>query len=90
MVSMLQRIAMRADLAPTMTQVAQAHMIVALGQIPSDLTDAHAAQHAWLDRSAELLVDVMEFEAQIYDSWECWLAAERFVGSGERFNGALM
>ena len=63
---------------------------MAFEQAPIDLTDARTAQSAWLDRTAGLLVDVMEFESEIYDFWECWLAAQRFIGSGERFNAALM
>ncbi len=90
MVSMLQRIAARSDLTPTMIQRARAQLEVAFEQAPIDLNNTRIAQSAWLDRTASLLVDVMEFQPRIYDLWECWLAAQRFVGSGERYNAALM
>lgn len=90
MVSMLQRITMRADLAPAVIQRARAQMDVAIDRAAIDSTDARAAASAWLDRIAIALVDVMEFQVAIYDLWECWLGAQRYLGGDERFNMSLM
>ncbi len=90
MVSMLQRITVRADLAPAVIQRAHAQLEVALNRTAIDSTDSRAAASAWLDRIAIALVDVMEFQAVIYDLWECWFGAQRYLGVGERFNVSLM
>ena len=90
MVSMLQRITVRADLAPAVIQRARAQLEVALDRAAIDSSDARAAASAWLDRIAIALVDVMEFQVVIYDLWECWLGAQRYLGVDERFNVSLM
>ena len=90
MVSMLQRITVRTDLSPAVIQRARAQLDVALDRAVIDSTDARAAASAWLDRIAIALVDVMEYQVVIYDLWECWLGAQRYLGVDERYNVSLM
>ncbi|MCH8259922.1 MAG: hypothetical protein IIC46_06920 [Planctomycetes bacterium] len=89
-VSMLQTITARADLAPAVIQRARAQLDVALRHAAIDSTDSRAAASAWLDRIAIALVDVMEYQVVIYDLWECWLGAQRYLGVDERYNVSLM
>ena len=49
-----------------------------------------AGAGVWLDRTAAALVDVMEFHPDIYDLWEFWIAAQRRLERGDRFDEAIM
>ncbi|MHC4106565.1 MAG: hypothetical protein ACYSTY_00615, partial [Planctomycetota bacterium] len=88
---MLGRIAGDTELPATIVEGARTQLEAAYGaSLVGAAPGFDGAAAAWLDGAAEQLVDVLEFNEQIYDSWELWLGAQRRLGEGERLNLALM
>ena len=54
------------------------------------MDDFTAAAAAWLNKAMADLVDVLEYDDRAYDAWEMWIAVQRELGDGDRFNAALM
>ncbi len=87
----LATVASSRGLPPAVVQRARIQLELALGaplQPGGDLFRASAG--AWLDHIAVTLVDGMEFNPQTYDLWEFWIAAQRRLGRGDRFDRAMM
>ena len=88
---MLGRIAGDTELPAAIVERARIQLEVAYGaNLVGAAPGFDGAAAAWLDAAVEQLVDVLEFDEQIYDSWELWLGAQRRLGGGERSNLALM
>ncbi|MCH8824275.1 MAG: hypothetical protein IH984_12320 [Planctomycetes bacterium] len=91
MVLTLQKISERKDLAPAVVDQARLQLDVAIeDQFHVTQTGNSSSAQLWLDQAAHKLVDVLEFEADIYNYWECWLRAQRYLAQGERLNSALL
>jgi hypothetical protein len=91
MAGTLAQISHSKSLSPAVVDRARAQLDVALGGATANrkasFTDAAGA---WLDRTVALLVEATEFNPQTYDLWESWIAAQRRLGRGERFEEAVM
>ena len=77
-------------LPPSVTERARGQLAVTLGERAAGSVDFVSAAEAWLEITADGLVDVLEFERRSYDFWEMWLAAQRKLGGGGRRDGAVM
>ncbi len=70
---------------------ARTQLEIAMGPDRAEaVEDFDSAASAWLEAALAPLVELTEFDQRVYDFWEAWLAAERRLGRGERFNAALM
>ena len=88
---MLATIAGSRGLSPASVEQARAQLELALGYVPAPGGEPfRAGAGAWLDRLARKLVDGMEFNPQVYDLWEFWIAAQRRLGRGDRHDRAIM
>ena len=87
----LATVASSRGLPPAVVQRARIQLELALGGPLQPGGDPfRAGAGAWLDHVAAILVDGMEFNPQIYDLWEFWIAAQRRLGRGDRYEAALM
>jgi len=87
----LATVASSRGLPPAVVQRARIQLDLAIGGPLQPGGDPfRAGAGAWLDQIAATLVDAMEFNPQTYDLWEFWIAAQRRLGRGERFDEALM
>ena len=77
-------------LPPSVTERARGQLAVTLGERAAGSVDFTSAAEAWLEITADGLVDILEFERRSYDFWEMWLAAQRKLGGGRRLDGAVM
>jgi hypothetical protein len=87
----LARISRSTSLSPAVVDRARAQLEVALG---GPLAEGEAtfedAAGAWLDQAAGLLVEATEVDPGAYDLWEFWIAAQRRLGRGDRFDAAVL
>jgi hypothetical protein len=91
MAGTLARISQSTSLSPAVVDRARAQLEVALGgPLPEGETTFEDAAGAWLDRAAGLLVDAAELDPNAYDLWEFWIAAQRRLGRGDRFDAAVL
>ena len=91
MAGMLARIGHSRSLSPAVVERARILLDLALGDPdPDRVEDFNAAAFAWLEWTAERLVDITEFNPAVYDLWEFWIAAERRLGRGQRFDEAVI
>ncbi len=87
----LATVASSRGLPPVVVQRARIQLELALGGPLQPGGDPfRAGAGAWLDHIAATLVDGMVFNPQTYDLWEFWIAAQRRLGRGDRFDGAMM
>ena len=87
----LATVASSRGLPPAVVQRARIQLELALGgPLQSGGDPFRAGAGAWLDHIAVTLVDAMEFNPQTYDLWEFWIAAQRRLGRGDRFDEAMM
>jgi hypothetical protein len=87
----LATVASSRGLPPAVVQRARIQLELALGgPLQTGGDPFRAGAGAWLDQIAATLVDGMEFNTQTYDLWEFWIAAQRRLGRGDRFEAALM
>ncbi len=87
----LATVASSRGLPPAVVQRARIQLDLALGGPLQPGGDPfRAGAGAWLDQIAATLVDGMEFNPQTYDLWEFWIAAQRRLGRGDRFDEAMM
>ena len=87
----LAMVASSRGLPPAVVQRARIQLELALGATLQPGGDPFiAGAGAWLDHIAVTLVDGMEFNPQTYDLWEFWIAAQRRLGRGDRFDRAMM
>jgi len=87
----LATVASSRGLPPVVVQRARIQLELALGEpLQPGGNPFRAGAGAWLDHIAVTLVDGMEFNPQTYDLWEFWIAAQRRLGRGDRFDEALM
>ncbi len=87
----LATIASSRGLPPVVVQRARIQLELALGTpLPPGGDPFRDGATAWLDHIAATLVDGMEFNPQTYDLWEFWIAAQRRLGRGDRFDAVLM
>jgi hypothetical protein len=68
---------------------AAAELASALGHRAEPGMSFESAAGAWLDAAVPGLVAAIEHEPRTYDFWEMWLAAERVLGGGERYEAGL-
>jgi hypothetical protein len=91
MAGTLARISQSSSLSPAVVDRAQAQLDVALGgpavERAASFTEAAGL---WLDQAAVRLVEATDLDPGIYDLWEFWIAAERRLGRGDRFEGAML
>ena len=78
-------------LPPATVERARIQLELALPSGPAPGAEPfRAGAGGWLDRIAGELVDRMEFDPKVYDLWEFWIAAQRWLGRGDRFDMAIM
>lgn len=78
-------------LSPSVIERARIQLELALGLQGTQRPAAFAeAAEAWLDLAVVGLADRAAFGPQIFDSWECWIAAQRQLGEGDRFQSVLL
>ncbi|MHC4414547.1 MAG: hypothetical protein ACYS0G_04615 [Planctomycetota bacterium] len=88
---MLGKISVGINLSPAVIERAANQLEIALGgPLERDTTGFVSAAGRWLDRVVASLVEGAEFNPRVYDFWECWIAAQRRLGRGERHEAALM
>ena len=83
------KIASASDLVPPVVrQRAMAVLEAVMPQTSHHRTSEDAAA-AWLDLLVPQLVAMIELNDQVYDFWELWLAAQRGLGKGERYDASV-
>ncbi|MHC4784669.1 MAG: hypothetical protein ACYTE6_01775 [Planctomycetota bacterium] len=91
MAGTLARISQSSSLSPAVADRARLHLDVALGGPSVErATSFTEGAGLWLDRAASLLVDATDLDPGIYDLWEFWIAAQRHLGRGDRFEQAVL
>ncbi len=87
----LQKLIDRKDLAAAVIDRANVQLDVAIDDQYNDTSAGDmTSADIWLNQAAYALIAVSEYEENIYDFWECWLRAQRYVAQGERLNSSLM
>ncbi len=87
----LARIGSRRSLSPSVVERARIQLDLALGDDGRDLPAGFdAAAAAWLEIAAVALVERMVSGRETFDFWESWIAAQRQLGGGKRFETAIM
>lgn len=91
MAGLLGRISADSGLAPATTDRARRQLEIALGNASTGhLVEFDRAAAAWLDHIVPGLIEVIEFDGSTYDTWECWLIAQRQVCSDESLNTSVI
>ncbi|MHC4992933.1 MAG: hypothetical protein ACYTGC_18320, partial [Planctomycetota bacterium] len=88
---MLAEIASNPTLPPVVVDEARR---VVDDRLPAPLTDAErnfvGGADRWLHAQIQPLVQVTEFDPRTPDRWELWIAAQRSLGAGERFDESMV
>lgn len=63
---------------------------LAAGSTPTPDPSFENSGRAWLDRATIGMTNLLESDPAAYDQWELWLSAQRSLGTGDRFDAAIM
>jgi hypothetical protein len=87
----LAEIAGSGTLPPVVVEQARRQLASALGvDPPAQGVDFVFGADLWLRSAIAHLVSITEFDDAIEDRWELWIAAQRELGGGERYDDAML
>jgi len=89
-VNMLAHLDQSTLLPPMVIEAARRQIESILNISSSKFQDEHSHAQEWLDKAIDRLVEVTEYDPNIYDLWEMWLFAQREVSDGHVSQNSLM
>lgn len=90
MAGMLGLISSSTNLPPVVADRARSVLEISLSQNLRGAVPFQKAGDLWLEQRVGQLVQMLPFNEGAFDAWELWLSAERALGTGERYDAAIM